>query len=202
MSTSEKLQDLKVLLEHLPDTCYTATTPSLSHFSQFFPGETFEPHEDILDLCNGDVVEAVSQELSEVFIEDGNLVLEERGPAVSAIADVLSVYLKKYPEHLILIEWVDRISGLAKKVIEDTNAKVSPLPNPRISLTKLAKIPDLLVNDENHSLEIGSTGALSGAAPRPGVKRKISDQKNVSTMNRYPWYSHLTVSGTEGNQNP
>ncbi|KAF8415448.1 hypothetical protein L210DRAFT_3657467 [Boletus edulis BED1] len=63
----------------------------------------------------------------------GPIVLTERGPGLSSIADVLAKYLTKFPSSAILKKWVSDLIESAKGAYEEANVPLptrSPSPEP------------------------------------------------------------------------
>jgi hypothetical protein len=54
----------------------------------------------------------------------GPLVLNERGPGMIALADVLGKYLAKYPESVILEKWVSDMTEYAELAIKSADIQV------------------------------------------------------------------------------
>jgi hypothetical protein len=115
MSTTFKLLDLKVLLENLPEELPILINPEQSEYAEFLP--LFQPMEPVVQHVNGDMGAAVAAMLGVAFIEDGKVVITERGPAICAVVDVLTTYLSEYPEHPMLLKWVKMISDAARKLV-------------------------------------------------------------------------------------
>jgi hypothetical protein len=114
-STAFKLLDLKVLLENLPKELLIPFNPESSDYAESLP--PFQPMEPVVQRVGGDIGAAVAETLCVAFIEEGKLVITERGPAICAVVDVLTTYLGKYPEHPRLLKWVKMISDAARKLV-------------------------------------------------------------------------------------
>jgi hypothetical protein len=109
-----ELLDLKVLLEMLPEELLLPDNAKTSDYAVFLP--PFEILEPMLQRVKGDIPEAVAETICVIFFVDGEVLITECGPAICAVADVLTTYLVTYPEHPSLKKWVKRIADAAKKM--------------------------------------------------------------------------------------
>jgi hypothetical protein len=73
--------------------------------------------EPVVQRVLGDIAAAVAETLRVAFIEDGKLVITERGPAICSVVDVLTTYLGEHSEHPRLMKWVKMISDAARKLV-------------------------------------------------------------------------------------
>jgi hypothetical protein len=106
-----QLLDLKVLLENLPVEL-PVLDADRSDYATFLP--PFQIEEPVIQRVGGDIAKAVAETIQVAFVVDGEIMITERGPAVLAVVDVLTVYLEKFPEHPSLKKWVNKISAVAK----------------------------------------------------------------------------------------
>lgn len=118
------LSELKLLLENLPASLSEPLSAFESEYRELVEFELFPA---VLERNNGDEAAAVGDMLWSIFIADGELHINERGQAILAVVDVLSHYLKKFPEDPTLEGWVARLIHAAKAVYVEHGHPVSAL---------------------------------------------------------------------------
>ena len=117
--THKKLQDLRVLLENLPEAL---PVPPADESEYSLIGFKLDPA--ILCCTNGDVASAVCESFRAMFIDDGQTYLDERGESICVAADVLGKYLIEYPDNQGLLEWVRQLTNAARKVYKTYEKEV------------------------------------------------------------------------------
>jgi len=117
-SLSNDLQNLRILLTHLPEEL-----PDMGEDSQY-PFVNFQIDLAILKRTKA---QALCQFLSATFIDDGNIYIDERGANVCAVVDVLTEYLNRYPDNADLKKWVSTLQKAAEKLYEDRETAVQYL---------------------------------------------------------------------------
>lgn len=119
LATKRELQDLRVLLENLPDAL-----PAPSVENSEYPLISFTLDPAVLRRMKGDVPSAVCETFRALFVKDGQIYLEERGKNMCAATDVLGEYLTAYPENWRLLKWVRQLKEAARKVYKNYGKEV------------------------------------------------------------------------------
>lgn len=118
MADKTDLEQLRLYLQKLPNVLPVPTTPK-------YDLRGFAPDPEWV----GDIGEegAVNRELEVIFGSrfHGPLTLDERGPGIEAMSDVLERYLQKYPESVLLGKWVADTTLAAVNAYKQHNAPVS-----------------------------------------------------------------------------
>ena len=119
------IHNLKTLLDNLPHSL-PIREANESHYAELI---WWELSDAVFQRVGGDEALAVGQNLQSIFVQDWEVVITECGPAVCAVVDILSEYLRKYPDHPELMLWIKKISHAAKEAYKEANVPVS-LNNP------------------------------------------------------------------------
>jgi len=120
LSLAAKIKTLQLYLDCLPDSL-----PFPSAEGATYQFQNFTLNEDWVK----DVGEegAVNREL-EVRLGSrakGPIILKERGPGISALANVFEQYLSKYPASVILEKWLSDMIISAQSAYESAKVQVS-----------------------------------------------------------------------------
>jgi len=119
LATKQELQDLWVLLKNLPDAL-----PAPSVENSDYPLILFTLDPAVLHCMKGDIPSAVCETFRALFVDDGEIYLEERGESMCAATDVLGEYLMAYPEYQGLLKWVRQLKEAAQKVYKTYGKEV------------------------------------------------------------------------------
>lgn len=124
-TTNRELQDLRELLENLPDAL---PAPLVNNSEYLLTSFTLDPA--TVSRMKGDVPSAVCETFRALFVEDGKIYLDERGESICAVTDVLAKYLVAYPEHQGLLKWVKQLKEAAQEVYKNYGKEVRHLGLP------------------------------------------------------------------------
>jgi hypothetical protein len=106
----DQLSYLQCLLSHLPSSlpCPDPEDLEYSELTELIAlGLDINPR--VLERTSGDKVQAVHEILGTIFVQDGQMVINECSPTVCAVVDMLHKYLQKYPGDPQLEQWIERI---------------------------------------------------------------------------------------------
>ncbi len=103
-SSSTRICQLRVLLENLPD--------SIPYKSLVHSRYAFHHLELDDEWINDEGIEAAVNRALEVHLgprtgPGDTFIIEERGPGLTALADILQVYLGKFPDDFRLQKWLE-----------------------------------------------------------------------------------------------
>jgi hypothetical protein len=101
----DQLSYLQHLLSHLPSSLPCPDPEDLEYSELIALGLNINPR--VLERTSGDEVQAVHEILGTIFVQDGQMVINEHGPTVCAVVDVLHKYLQKYLGDPQLEQWIE-----------------------------------------------------------------------------------------------
>ncbi|KAK0477282.1 ribonuclease H-like domain-containing protein [Armillaria novae-zelandiae] len=191
-SPTRELAWLRVLLLNLPTDLHA---PKKGEFTRY-PFATFRIDQAILERTENEVG-AINESFKAIFgwrtctTGDGILDIEERGKhGISAVADLLEGYLKKYRDkkgspNAVLVKWVEDISAGCVKIYHTHNKRLPDLPveklhnfaNEKSASSSLGAQLETAATTEDsitpsHAPSVLSTPLSSSAKPKPSTGKQ------------------------------
>ncbi|KAG6914180.1 hypothetical protein DXG01_001914, partial [Tephrocybe rancida] len=115
---------VKTLFDQLPDSL---PCPELNE-SDYALLYDFHIDPAVLQRTDGDVPWAVAQSIWALFEADGEVIVEERGPAISSVTLVLSHYLGEFPGDPRLTDWVAHLKTVLEVYYRENNLQLPNYP--------------------------------------------------------------------------
>lgn len=119
---TQTLVELGSLLENLPSVLPLAKASDESRYSIFLPNR-WVLDKDLMEKIE-DEVGVMNEQFKQVFgwktrsTGDGIISIEERGPAICGVVDILRCFHDKYPGNGVVIKWGTDVLEGARKVYE------------------------------------------------------------------------------------
>jgi hypothetical protein len=116
------LSDLHLLLENLPHMLPLLPLPEESDYAKLIL--PFELSLPVLQRTQGNKITALLETLASIFCQDGEVIISEHGEPLLAVANILEVYLLKYPNDCVLLNWVGILSQACKGLYKSNKSAV------------------------------------------------------------------------------
>lgn len=143
-SVSERLQELRHILEHLPTSL--PESPASSQFQAFVAFAVDPDDVEWIGSVDGAVNRALEVAFGAEARSKGVLPIEERGPAICGLVDALEVYQRACarPESdALLVKWIDDIRAGAERAYKLANEEVSTLNSRRYLAARANRVSNI-----------------------------------------------------------